>query len=228
MPVTPLTTLLTYSSALAAENCLAGTFRYDVTSGELQWSEEIYLIHGYHRGEVVPTAGLMASHQHPDDRLRCREIFAEVCRAGGVFASYHRLVDARRREHRVLVSGEGRPGVGGKPLFIDGFVMDLTRTLQLETDRSARDAVAGAIGTRGLIEQAKGILMGILHIGSDAAFNLLSAYSQHHNIKIAHAAAAIVRLANNTHEAATLRSLVRALERRFAQSHDGERALHSG
>ncbi|MET4097050.1 PAS and ANTAR domain-containing protein [Arthrobacter sp. UYCu712] len=228
MSLTPSKRLLTYSSALAAEGCLAGTFRYDVTSGELQWSEEIYLIHGYHRGEVVPTVGLMTSHQHPDDRLRCREIFDEVCRVGGFLASYHRLVDARRRERRVLISGQGLPEADGKPLFVDGSIMDLTRTLQLETDRSSRDAVAGAVGTRGLIEQAKGILMGILHIGSESAFDLLSAYSQHHNIKIAHAAAAIVRLANNTHEAATLRSLVHALERRFAARQDGEHALHSG
>ena len=35
------------------------------------------------------------------------------------------------------------------PLFIDGFILDLTRTVQLETDRSAREAIAGAIGTQG-------------------------------------------------------------------------------
>lgn len=225
MAVTPLRGLRTYSSALAGEDCLAGTFRYDVQSGELQWSEEIYVIYGYHRGDVVPTVGLALWHQHPDDRARCREIFAEVCRAGGLFATYHRLVDARRREHRVLTSGEGRLDSDGKLRFVDGYILDLTRTLQLETDRSARDAVAGAIGTRGLIEQAKGILMGILHIGSDAAFDLLSAYSQHHNIKIAHAAAAIVRLANNTHESSTLRSLVRTLHGRFGARCDRDRAL---
>ena len=226
MSVTQLKALQTYSSALAGGDCVAGTFRYDVTSGELQWSEEIYRIHGYHRGEVVPTMGLLMSHLHAEDRKGCREIFEDACRAGGFFASYHRLFDARRRERRVLMAGEGMPDADGKPLFVDGFILDLTRTVQLETDRSAREAIEGAIGTRGLIEQAKGILMGILHIGSDAAFERLSVYSQHHNLKLAHTASAIVRLANNTHDAATLRSLVHALDTRFSARRDGNRVLH--
>ncbi|WP_223979006.1 PAS and ANTAR domain-containing protein [Arthrobacter sp. NicSoilB8] len=224
--MTELRALQTYSSALVSEDVLAGTFRFDVTSGELQWSEETYQIHGYRRGEVVPTMGLLMSHIHADDRKRCRENFEDACRAGGFFASYHRLFDARRRERRVLTAGEGVPDAGGKPLFIDGFILDLTRTVQLETDRSAREAIAGAIGTRGLIEQAKGILMGILHIGSDAAFERLSVYSQHHNLKLAHTASAIVRLANNTHDAATLRNLVHALDTRFSARRDADRVFH--
>lgn len=221
-----LKALQAYSSALVGEDCPAGTFHYEVDSGELEWSEQIYQIHGYRRGEVVPTLGLVVSHTHPDDRKPCREIFEDVCRRGGFFANYHRLFDARRRERRVLAAGEGVADREGKILYVEGFVLDLTRTIQLETDRSARDAIAGAIGTRGLIEQAKGILMGILHIGSDAAFERLSAYSQHHNIKLAHAASAIVRLANNTQESATLRSLVHALDSRFSARHDADRVLH--
>ena len=124
------------------------------------------------------------------------------------------------------MAGEGMPDADGKPLFVDGFILDLTRTVQLETDRSAREAIEGAIGTRGLIEQAKGILMGILHIGSEAAFERLSVYSQHHNLKLAHTASTIVRLANNTHDAATLRSLVHALDTRFSARRDGDRVLH--
>jgi hypothetical protein len=226
MSMTQLKALQTYSSALAGEHCVAGTFHYDVLSRELQWSEGIFQIHGYHRGEVVPTAGLLMSHLHADDRKRCRGIFEDACRVGGFFASYHRLFDARRRERRVLMVGEGVPDGDGNPLYIDGFILDLTRTVQLETDRSAREAIAGAIGTRDLIEQAKGILMGILHIGSDAAFDRLSAYSQHHNFKVAHTASTIVRLANNTDDSATLRSLVHALDTRFSARNEGGRVLH--
>ncbi|CAI3790617.1 PAS and ANTAR domain-containing protein [Pseudarthrobacter sp. MM222] len=226
MSVTQLKALQAYSSALVAEDCLAGTFRYDVVSGEMQWSDEIYLIHGYQRGDVVPTIGVVMSHKHPDDRKRCREIFEEACRVGGFFASYHRLVDSRRRERRVLTAGEGVADIDGRLLFIDGFILDLTKTLQLETDRSARDAIAGAIGARGVIEQAKGVLMGILHIGSDAAFERLCAYSQRHNIKIADVAAAILRLANNTQEPNPLLSLVHAVDGRVVGHHEGGRTLH--
>ena len=226
MPVTQLKALQAYSSALVAEDCLAGTFRYDVVSGEMQWSDEIYVIHGYQRGDVVPTIGVVMSHKHPDDRKRCREIFEDVCRVGGFFASYHRLVDSRRRERRALTAGQGVADTDGKLLFIDGFILDLTKTLQLETDRSARDAIAGAIGARGAIEQAKGVLMGMLHIGSDDAFERLCTYSQRHNIKIADVAAAILRLANNPLEPTLLLSFVHAVDGRAVAQHDGGRALH--
>ena len=225
MPVNHLKTLQAYSSAVAGEDCLAGTFRYNVGSGALQWSDEIYLIHGYRRGDVVPTIGVLMSHKHPDDRKRCGEIFEEVCRAGGFFASYHRVVDARRRERRVLTAGQGVADMNGNILFIEGFILDLTRTLQLETDKSARDAVAGAVGARGVIEQAKGVLMGMLHIGSDTAFDRLCAYSQRHNIKIAHVAEAIVRRANNTQEPATLLRLVQAMDSGLLASHREDSGL---
>ena len=165
MAMTELKALQAYSSALVGEDCLAGTFRYALASGELQWSEQIYQIHGYHRGAVVPTVGLLMSHLHRDDRKRCREIFEDVCRGGGFFANYHRLFDERRLERLAPTAGEGAPDSDGNLLFIDGFMLDLTRTVQLETDRSAREAIAGAIGTRGLIDQAKGILLFFLEIG---------------------------------------------------------------
>ncbi len=216
-----LKALQAYSSALGSGHCPAGTFRYDMRSGGLQWSEEIYLIHGYQRGEVVPTLGLLISHQHPEDRNRCRENLEEVSRVGGFLASYHRLIDARGREHRVLTAGVAAPDEDGGPLVLDGFLIDLTTTVQSETDRAAREAIAGAMGTRALIEQAKGILMGIHRIGSETAFDRLSAYSQQHNIKIARTAAAIVRLANDTHEPAAFHRLIHALDGVFAEQQDG-------
>ena len=92
--------------------------------------------------------------------------------------------------------------------------MDLTSTLHWETERAAREAVEGALGTRSTIEQAKGILMGTLRIGSEAAFDLLAQYSQDTNIKVANTAADLVRLANSPEQAALLDAFVRELQRR--------------
>jgi hypothetical protein len=203
-------TVRTYSSAIGAADGVAGTFRYDAVSGQLHWSEEIYALHGYGRGEIVPTVELLYAHEHPDDRDRCRDIFAEVCASGGYFCSYHRLIDARQREHRVLTAGEALMEAGVLRA-VDGFIIDLTSTLHWETERAAREAVEGAIGTRSTIEQAKGILMGILRIGSDAAFDLLAIYSQHTNIKLSSTAADLVQLANNPNQLALLDTFVQEL-----------------
>lgn len=204
--------LKNHSGTPAAADCLAGTFRYEAKSGKLHWSEEIYLIHGYGLGEIVPTIELLLSHKHPDDRKRSREILAELGSDGGCFCSYDRLIDARLREHRVLTAGKAVLDHSGNLSRIDGFVIDLTRTLQRETERVAREAVVGANATRGTIEQAKGILMGALHIGSDAAFRLLVTYSQHTNTKLAGTAGELVDLANSTNDPAVLDGFINALQ----------------
>lgn len=204
--------LKTYSSALGSADCLAGTFHYDAVSQELQWSDEVYDLHGYQRGEIVPSVELVYSHKHPDDRERCHETFAAACVSGGYFCSYHRLIDSRLREHRVLTAGEAvvESGVLQR---VDGFILDLTATLHSETERAAREAVEGALGTRSTIEQAKGILMGFLRIGSEAAFDLLATHSQYTNIKLASTAADLVELANNPHQIALLDTFIAELQR---------------
>jgi hypothetical protein len=55
--------------------------------------------------------------------------------------------------------------------------------------------------------------MGILRIGSQAAFDLLATYSQETNIKVASTAADLVRLANNPQQAVLLDTFVQELQR---------------
>ncbi|WP_104139805.1 PAS and ANTAR domain-containing protein [Arthrobacter sp. ZGTC131] len=205
-------TVRTYSSALGEADCAAGTFRYDAATRRLDWSDELYALHGYSRGEIVPTLELLFSHKHPDDRERCQDIFAAACASGGYFCSYHRLIDARLREHRVLTAGEALME-SGTLVAVDGFIIDLTSTLHWETERASREAVEGATGTRSTIEQAKGILMGALRIGSDASFHLLATYSQHTNIKVASTATDLVQLANSPHQHALLDTFIEELRR---------------
>ena len=202
-----------YSASLAAADCIVGTFRYDGASGRLDWSEELYLIHGYGRGEIVPTLDLFLSHKHPDDRTRSRDIFTRVRNGGGSLFSVDRLIDARLREHRILTTGEGVLDERGKLSHIDAFVIDLTKALQKETEAFARAAVTAANASRSTIEQAKGILMGALHIGSEEAFKVLVSHSQHSNTKLARTAADLVDLANSAKDPALLDGFIQALHR---------------
>ncbi|WP_427173082.1 PAS and ANTAR domain-containing protein [Arthrobacter sp. 92] len=201
---------MAHASATSAD-WLTGTFRYDAISRKLDWSEELYVLHGYGRGDVVPTIDLLMAHIHPDDRRHARETFSEILRVGGWFCDYHRILDGRRREHRVLTVGAGVFDDRGRLCRIEGLMIDLTRLLRKETERVARAAVAGANATRGTIEQAKGILMGALRIGSEEAFQLLVAHSQHANIRLADTAADMVRLASDVQEPALLEGFIKAL-----------------
>lgn len=108
----------TYSSALGASALLAGTFVFDVQAGTMEWSDELYAIHGYRRGDVVPTLKLLLAHKHPEDLARIQEISAEVYAHGGHVAVYHRVIDAALRERKVLTAGRRSWTTPGRcPLF---------------------------------------------------------------------------------------------------------------
>ncbi|WP_457946188.1 PAS and ANTAR domain-containing protein [Pseudarthrobacter sp. alpha12b] len=223
--MTELSDLYTYSSALGDSESDAGTFRVDIEPAgtTFQWSDGVYRLHGYQRGEVVPTMDLIFAHKHPDDRGRCEEIVAQVATTGGFFCLYHRIVDARGRTRRVLTSGEAILGADGSVAALEGVMVDLSRTLQRETEQSAREAVAGATATRTVIDQARGILMGQLKIGSDDAFQMLVSASSHRNVKLVAVAAELVQLANSPEARTYLDRAVRATQLQGQPAHAGGR-----
>lgn len=209
--MTELSVPYTYSSALGDGPCLAGTFHVNLETGKIHWSDAMFQLHGYQRGEVVPSLELLYSHKHPEDRPRCEGIVAQVVRTGGYFCMYHRLIDAKGRTRRVLTSGDAIAD-GGRVSALEGVMIDLTSTLQRETEQTARDAVVGATATRAVIDQARGILMGKLGLGLDDAFTLLVRTSSHRNVKLVLVAAELVQLANSTESRRYLDAAVKALE----------------
>jgi PAS domain S-box-containing protein len=202
---------MTYSSALGAEQCLAGTFRVELPAQTAEWSDGMYQVHGYQRGEVVPTLALMYSHKHPEDRPWCKDIGEKISTAGGYFCTYHRIIDAQGRVRHVLTSGDAIRDDEGNITAVEGVTLDLTSTLRRETEQTARDAVVAATSTRTVIDLARGMLMGKLLIGSDDAFQLLVSDSSRRNIKLALVAAELVALAERPDGAAGLEEAVQRM-----------------
>lgn len=220
-----LSDLYTYSMLLGDSDNDAGTFRVDIgpAGPAIQWSDGMFRLHGYQRGEVVPSLELLFAHKHPDDRERCEEIVAQVSRNGGFFCMYHRIVDARGKTRRALTTGEAFLDADGPVTVIEGVTVDLSRTLQRETEQAARDAVAGATATRTVIDQARGILMGQLKLGSDEAFQLLVSASSHRNVKLVVVAAELVQLANSREARTYLDRAVVAIQLHGRPNHTGGR-----
>lgn len=220
---------MTYSSALGDGPCLAGTFRVEFPGQTITWSDTMFQIHGYERGEVVPTLELLYSHKHPDDRQRCQEIVAEVLQSGGYFCMYHRITDAKGQIRHVLTSGDAIQDKDGNVTALEGILLDLSSTLRRETDRIAREAVVAATATRSVIDQARGILMGRLLIGSEEAFQLLVTHSSHRNVKLAAVAAEILRLAALPEGPAKLDEVMQEMQTRASTAkakHRGRRHHH--
>ena len=83
-----------------------GPFRYDVAQDRWWWSDEVYRMHGFEPGEVVPTTAMILAHKHPDDRERYAGALTSASLLGGTFASVHRILDAQGKERVLAAFGE--------------------------------------------------------------------------------------------------------------------------
>ncbi len=171
---------------------LAGTFGLDVASGVMEWSKELFALHGFLPGEVVPTLDLLMSHKHPDDREPIRKLLTGVLQTGGQAAHLDRVIDTRGKHHQVLSAFHATLGRSGAVEGMEGVMVDLTRSIQEESRQAVDDALHGAFAHKAVIEQAKGIIMALRGVGAETAFELLSALSQHTNTKLNSVAAMLV------------------------------------
>lgn len=187
--------------------CLTGTFTHHCRTQELIWSDEMFRIHGYVPGDVVPTFDVFFSHVPCEDRpiiIRMRE---EVRSGAGTVTRFHTIKDARGRIHHVLTLARAHHDSNGKILTVEGSMTDLTRTLRTASQALADEAVKRATSHRQDIEQAKGILMGHFRIPPETAFALLSKASQRTNTKLAEMAEEFVRTASALGSPAAVESL---------------------
>jgi ANTAR domain/PAS fold len=161
----------THSTCQQLLDCPSGTFEYDVATDTFTWSDELFRMHGYERGDVVPTLRLGLAHVHPDDREPTRARWVELTGCGGRYTNYHTIIDADGTEHRVLSVVEAPVEGGSGP--IRGVITDLTLAFEKESRAVANEAVAQSAQHRATIEQAKGVLMAHFTTNADTAFEIL-------------------------------------------------------
>lgn len=177
--------------ALAAVGALAGgtnppvgRFRFVAVGDKWWWSNEIFRMHGFDPGEVVPSTDLMRAHKHPEDRTYAIDSLADALRSGQPFCCRHRIVDRKEKVHTVVSIGQGLRDSSGNIVELRGFFIDVTRSLQRDLATHTQQAVQRSAEARAGIEQAKGALMAIYSIDEDEAFALLTWHSQHSNTKL--------------------------------------------
>ncbi|MGC5166067.1 PAS and ANTAR domain-containing protein [Luteimicrobium sp. DT211] len=163
-----------HERALAVgEHTDVGSFRVDLASGRWWWSDEVYAMHGFERGEVVPSAEVLAAHKHPDDRVQVDDVVRDAVAANEPFSSFHRIVDADGRVRTVAVVGRPHLDDDGEPVSVEGFFVDITGPQRRTSQAEASEAIRAAAASRGVIEQAKGIVIAVLGGDEDSAFDAL-------------------------------------------------------
>jgi hypothetical protein len=172
-----------------------GRYRLDLATGEWAWSDEVYVMHGFEPGDIVPTTPLMLAHKHPDDRARVDGVLRRAAETGQPFSSVHRIVDATGKTRTLAVTGQGRRDpVTGQVTELFGYFIDVTKAQREAAAREASASIQASSERRSVIEQAKGILMVIHGVEEEAAFDQLREASNQSNIPLRDIAYSLVQL----------------------------------
>jgi hypothetical protein len=172
-----------------------GRYRLELATGQWAWSDEVYVMHGFEPGQIVPTTPLMLSHKHPDDRARVDGLLRRAAETGQPFSSVHRIRDAQGETRTLAVTGQGRRDPAtGRVTELFGYFIDVTDSHREAAARDATASIQASAERRAVIEQAKGVLMVIYGIDEEAAFDLLRQASNLANIAVRDIAYSLVHL----------------------------------
>lgn len=186
-PALPLPAALeTVLAALATGDAQSvGRFRVDLAADRWWWSDEVYAMHGFAPGEVVPTTPLVLAHKHPEDRERVAGVLARAARTGEPFGSMHRIVDAAGDARTLVVAAQGRRSrATGQVVELAGFFVDVSDAHRTAARREATAAIQAADASRSVIEQVRGVLMIAYGVGPDEAMELLRRRSNDSNVPV--------------------------------------------
>lgn len=172
-----------------------GRYELDLTTGTWEWSDEVYEMHGFEPGEIVPTTPLILSHKHPDDRARVDGVLRRAAETGEPFSSVHRIQDAKGRTRTLAVTGQGRRAfASGRVAELFGYFIDVTEVQRDAVAREATASIKASAAQWSGIEQAKGVLMVIFGIEDEAAMSVLREASNRSNFAVRDLAYSLVHL----------------------------------
>jgi hypothetical protein len=187
-------------------------FTYWVGDDRWEWSDDLFRLHGFVRGDVVPTTELLLSHSHPDDRESVAASFAAAVTDGEPFVCRFRIIDAGKRQHTVVAFAEATRAADTGVSVIEGVFADVTEHLRGDIQQATTAAVDGVTASRSVIDEAKGVLMGRYGLSADEAFNVLTVVSSHTNCKVRTLATQLIGLLTERQVPIDERVVVKDLE----------------
>jgi signal transduction histidine kinase/FixJ family two-component response regulator len=111
-----------------------GSFGWDVSSGEIYWSEETYRIFEC-EPTIEPTIQLVIDRTHPDDRMHLRQIMDRASIERSEFTAEHRLLKADGSVKYVRAVAHPSTREGPESSVFVGAVMDITEHERAEEER---------------------------------------------------------------------------------------------
>jgi signal transduction histidine kinase len=111
-----------------------GSFGWDVSSGEIYWSEETYRIFEC-EPTIKPTVQLVVDRTHPDDRMHLRQIMDRASIERSEFTAEHRLMMGDGSVKYVRAVAHPSTREARERLVFVGAIMDITERKRTEEER---------------------------------------------------------------------------------------------
>jgi|GEM_PF-117528 len=127
--------MLTLTEAISG----VGQWRYDIRTNRVEWSNEVFRIHGVEPGTFDPNAGDRLQFYHPDDRPTVSSTVAVVLATRGGFEHELRIVRPDGAVRQVLVRATTELDDAGQVVALFGVIQDVTdRREALESVRRSQ------------------------------------------------------------------------------------------
>ncbi len=124
----------------AEELAHVGHWQIDLVTQELQWSDEVYRIHGQEPETYHPKLADGINAYHPDDQDRVAEVVSNAIEHGESFEFELRLVRPTGEIRHVQSYGECTVSESGQTTAVFGVFLDITQRKEIELALAAERA----------------------------------------------------------------------------------------
>lgn len=122
-----------------------GSFEWNINTGDLHWSREVYHVFGFDPGGFVPTDDRFMMMVHPDDHMAVEEATRSAINNNVYYAFDHRVIRPGGEIRYVQSRGEVERLANSTPEWLRGTVQDATNLIQAEEMVRTRDIWLSAI-----------------------------------------------------------------------------------
>jgi len=123
-----------------------GSWEWNVATGRIQWSSEIFRMFGLEPNAFSPTYAAFLEHVHPDDRQRVEAEVERALAGRGAYDIGHRIVRPDGGVRFVHEQGEVEFDPAGRPARMLGAVRDVTEIRQAEAaSRRSQEMLASML-----------------------------------------------------------------------------------
>lgn len=126
--------------SMAEQMSGVANWRYDVVSGKVTWSDEVYRIHGFEPGQIDPSYENVIGFYHPDDATVFTESVQRAIATGEGYDFRLRLRPPGRDERLVIAKATTEQDASGRTIALFGVFQDITDSEQAQALLAEREA----------------------------------------------------------------------------------------